>query len=119
MLRQQQLSIIAGDTTTYKLTLKSAGAPVDLSRQVLIMTIKVQAEDEDEQALVRKRVTVADDANARSGVGYIVLQSTDTNTLSPGNYVYDIKKVIPGSPPDVATVLWGTISISRSVTRSV
>ncbi|MBF0096291.1 MAG: hypothetical protein HQM04_06500 [Magnetococcales bacterium] len=118
-VKEQNLSIIAGDTTTYTVRIKAFGAPVDISGHLLLMTIKRSTDDTDEQAVVRKRVVIPADNQAKNGLGVLVLQSVDTCDVEPGNYRYDVKKVIPGTLPDVTTILRGNFSIERSITRSV
>lgn len=107
-----------GDTKTYTLTFKDGtGRAIDVSGHELWFTMKRQITDPDSEAVLQKRVVFADNEASRAGSGMLVLDSTETGAVEPGTYWCDLQKVVPGSPPVVATLLSGKIAVLPDVTR--
>ena len=105
-----------GDTYTNKLTFTDeANNPIDITGKVYWMTLKLDPEATDANAEVQVSVT-ASGADALNGIVYVVLDPTDTNDLTPGNYYYDIQQV--GGPSDVTTIIEGRVKVERDITRA-
>lgn len=120
MTTQQNISLPRGDTHTFEIHVVNSTRSwqlVDLSNQVLILTVKSDNTDSDAEALLQKRSVLPDNAESKAGRCRIVLSANDTN-IRPGRYLYDIQLSVPGSPPLVSTLLFGFFTITADVTRS-
>lgn len=107
--------LFRGDSRTIRATIKGEDmTPVNVSGHTLWVTLKKQAHDPDPGVL---QVMSAQpfDASAQNGVGTVRLESTDTDTLSPGMYYYDVQWVAPGI---VKTVEAGRVRVKPDRTRS-
>ncbi|HAT48864.1 MAG: hypothetical protein HQL07_03900 [Nitrospirae bacterium] len=108
-----------GDTKVWGLSFKdSVGAPIDVTGHELWFTMKREITDLDEDAVLQKKIIFSSGAESENGIGTLTLDSTETGAIDPGNYFFDLQKVIPGSPPIVATLISGKISVLPDVTRS-
>jgi len=104
-----------GDTQVYRLILKKEdGTPVDLTGSSVWFTIKRNVKDLDTEAIVQKKVD--NHVDPSNGITEIKLEPSDTNTATPGQYVYDFQLVKPNG--DVKTLLAGKVKILADVTRS-
>lgn len=112
-------SFFRGDTKQYNLEFKEQnGAPINIVGHELWFTLKSNIDDSDDDAILQKKVVAPDGNNSENGLITIMLSSTDTESIAPGTYQYDIQKTIPGSPPIVATIMAGQIAVLADVTRS-
>ncbi len=107
-----------GDTRVYPVSFKDkTGTPIDISGHELWFTLKRDPKDEDKDAVFQKMVVFPSDENSRNGAGEMRLESNETDTIPPLTYFYDLQKVIPGDPPDVATLAFGKVSVMADITR--
>lgn len=88
---------------TYKLKLSFPGK--NISGWLFTFTLKSNLEDATPALQISK--TAGDGANDEptNGIVYLEIDSAASALLTPGSYYYDIQRVIPGSPPDVRTIL--------------
>ncbi len=108
-----------GDTKAFDLSFTdSAGLPIDVTGHELWFTLKASVTDLDADAAFQKRIVFPDSAESQQGVATLVLSSEETGTIEPGTYYFDIQKVIPETPPVVATLMSGKVSVLPDVTRS-
>ena len=108
-----------GDTKVFNLSFKnSSGQPIDISNHELWFTMKGQVTDSDADAIFQKKIIFSAGAESQGGIGVLTLDSTDTGGIDPGTYFFDIQKVIPETPPVVATLMSGKISVLADVTRN-
>jgi hypothetical protein len=108
-----------GDTKAFNLTFKdSAGLPIDISGHELWFTLKTNVTDMDADAAFQKKIVFPDSDISQQGIGTLTLTSEETGTINPGTYHFDIQKVIPDTPPVVATLMSGKISILSDITRN-
>jgi len=106
------LEIIRGDTTQYTITFKdSVGAPIDISGWTIFLTVKGSIFDSDDKAVIKKDITITDGSG---GQAVITLLPTDTATLPPLTYLYDIQ--VKTNTGEVYTVLLGDFTIIGDVT---
>ena len=109
-----------GDTKAFDLSFTdSSGLPIDVTGHELWFTLKTSIADSDADAAFQKRIVFPGSAESQQGVATLVLTSEETGTIEPGTYFFDIQKVIPDTPPVVATLLSGKVSILPDITRSV
>nr|CRH06137.1 protein of unknown function [Candidatus Magnetococcus massalia] len=120
MAGQSQLSpFYRGDTKVFNLSFKDGdGSPINIAGHQLWFTMKKDVADPDSKAVLQKQITFPDDAQSQSGAGALTLESTETGSIEPGVYLYDIQKVIPGDPPVVATLMSGKINVLPDITQS-
>ena len=108
-----------GDTKAFDLTFKdSAGLPIDISNHELWFTLKGNVTDLDADAAFQKKIIFANGTESQQGIGALTLTSEETGSIEPGTYFFDIQKVIPDTPPVVATLMSGKISILPDITRT-
>jgi len=88
-----KIKLIRGDTRTITATMKdSDGNAIDLTGGTLMFTANSSSSPSDDTgAAVEKDVTSFD--NPTTGIQDITLTSSDTNSLTPGTYYYDIQFV--------------------------
>lgn len=105
-----------GDTKVYKFTFTGQ----DITGWSIWFTLKGSEGDLDEAAVLQVSSTAGDDVSDDpvNGLMFLTLGSDVTDLVEPGEYVYDFQRVISGSPPDVRTLLSGSISILVDITRS-
>jgi hypothetical protein len=108
-----------GDTKAFNLTFKdSAGLPIDITDHELWFTMKSNVTDLDADAAFQKKIIFPDSDTSRQGIGTLTLTSEETGTINPGTYFFDIQKVIPDTPPVVATLMSGKISVLSDITQN-
>ena len=108
-----------GDTKIFNLSFEdSNGQGINITGHELWFTMKRVDTDADEQAILQKRVIFPSGEAAEKGVGVLSLSSEETKTIEPGTYVYDIQKVIPETPPVVATFMSGKIRVLPDITQN-
>jgi hypothetical protein len=109
-----------GDTKKYKLTVvDQSNIPIDITDWTFWFTMKLNKSQADVDASLQKSFLMPVNADSTNGIGYITLDSTDTDDISPNKYHYDIQRVITGTPPDVATVFYGVVRVLEDVTINV
>ena len=107
-----------GDTKVFNLSFKdNAGTPINISGHKLWFTMKINVTDADANAVFQKEITFPENTDSENGVGALTLGSDETGTIEPGTYFFDIQKVIPGTPPIVATLLSGRVAVLSDITR--
>jgi len=108
--------IYRGDTKTYKITqTDSLGAIVDVTGWEIWFTLKLNDDDLDTAAVLQVKYVIPPGADATAGIAYMVIDSTDTE-VAVDKYFYDFQRVVPGSPPDVATLEKGKVKILQDIT---
>lgn len=106
--------LFRGDSREYSLVFTdSAGTAIDISGWKVYFTLKKNALKNDDNAPLKKDVT--DHEAPTEGKTKIVLAPSDTNTLQPGDYVFDIQVKKPNG--DVITVVKGELKLEADVTR--
>jgi hypothetical protein len=110
-----------GDTEQYTLTITVGGTEVDLTGSTLWFTVKVNEDDKDDWAVIRKQtgsgIENADQEEEETlGKAVLTLSAEDTQYLSVQDYVYDVQyKAASG---DITTVEQGTFTVTTDVTRA-
>ena len=108
-----------GDTKAFDLSFKdSAGLPIDITNHELWFTMKGNVTDLDADAAFQKKIVFTDSPESQQGIGTLTLTSEETGSIDPGTYFFDIQKVIPNTPPVVATLMSGKISVLPDITRT-
>lgn len=107
-----------GDTKKYKFTFTDAnGAPVNITGWEIWLTLKLDVAAVDANAEMQVKHVVGNDVADDPVNGVANLTATSVNTTIPvGTYQYDMQRVIPGSPPDVRTLLRGKVKVLQDVT---
>ena len=108
----KNMSIVRGDTKTYKLVFRNqAGDIVDITNYTVMFTLKSDSADDDDDALISKTMTVE---SGESGEATLTLSPSDTD-IDGGIYVYDIQLVTASG--SVHTPVTGTVTIQDDVTK--
>jgi hypothetical protein len=113
-------SFYRGDTRDYKLVVNHKdGTPVPLYGKILYFTLKVDPDDTDDLSVLQIRMPFPDNTDSQNGIGYLHIDSTQTNEIPPGPYYYDFQIVQPvsGKPPIVITIDSNKVEILKDVTR--
>lgn len=96
-----------------------AGSPLDISGGTLLFTIKSNARQLDDDAIVRKSSEPGggiDITDAAGGIATINLLPIDTSEVyAPADYVWDLQYVSSGAY--IYTLTDGVVSIRPDVTR--
>lgn len=92
MATKQNLQIIQGDSKSYNLTFRNtAGVALDISTWTIYFTVKRAFSDADADAILLKTVAPGQHTDPTHGITVVALDTTDTGTLSRGNYYYSIQ----------------------------
>lgn len=103
-----------GDSREYTLTFtNSTGGAIDITGWKVYFTMKLRFGHSDDDCAVKKNIVLHDDLI--NGKTKIVLLPSDTETLKPNTYLYDIQ--IKRDSENILTVLTGKIEIKPDVTR--
>lgn len=106
-----------GDTRIFHGTVLNGTTAYDLRGMYVMFTVKRKVTDSDEEALIAKDIGPLTGTAAEAGQFSITLDSTDTQNLAAGNYVYDFQLVDVTQSPHVVTTLGaGTFTIVAGVT---
>jgi hypothetical protein len=105
-------SLIRGDDRTFALEFKKDGVPQDITGWTIFFTLKRSLYDSDNDALIKKTVTVHTDPT--NGKTEFSITSAETDSLS-GTYYYDIQYKDTGNK--INTVMIGTMNFQEDVTR--
>lgn len=112
------LSMFRGDSKTWDLTFTdSNSSSINITGYTIYFTIKnkntyYNASD-DADALVSVNVTSHTDAT--SGLSAVALTPSNTSTIAPGTYVYDMQ--LKDAAGNIMTFINGEILINADVTR--
>jgi hypothetical protein len=109
-----ELRLTRGDTETYTLTFKDgSGVAYNITSWLVFFTLKKQHDVYDADADLQKMVSTHTDPT--NGQTQITLLHTDTHSLDPGEYYYDIQVVTDAS--EVVTVMKGIFTLGWDTTR--
>ena len=118
-------TLYRGDTRVLRFTVTDGAAVKDITGYKFFCTIKVNQDDADSAAVLQVSTTAGDNQwdedndDVANGKCYLVLSSTDTNGLTPGErYFYDLQRVAPGTPVKVKTLESGYVKIKYDATRA-
>ncbi len=108
----------AGNTVSYDMTFTdSDGVPINISNDLMFMTLKHDPDDADVDAALQKQITFPNDANSIAGLGTFTLDSTDTSDLQDGCYFFDFQRVVDGTAPlEVYTHGSGSVEVKKRIT---
>jgi len=117
-MTDQDLSIYRGDSKTWTLTFKdSNGAAINLTGYTIFFTVKTQTTyvdaSSDTSASISKTITVH--TNPTLGLSSLVLAPSDTSSLTPTKYRYDMQ--LKDGSSNILTVITGNFEILADVTR--
>lgn len=112
------LTIYRGDSKTWNLTFTdAAGTAIDITGYTIFFTVKKKNsytnDTVDTDAIVQKNITVH--TNPTGGISQLTLQPSDTNTIVPAIYVYDMQ--LKDSGGTILTFIKGLFTITADVTR--
>jgi hypothetical protein len=83
------LSIIKGNSKNYRLAFETtSGDALDITGYTVFFTVKKNVNQTDDQAIISKTNTTH--SNPTGGISIITITTTDTSSLQPGVYLYDI-----------------------------
>jgi hypothetical protein len=112
--------LIRGDTRKIEITITDEfGVPVNIQGHTIFFTLKTDKTLADSLATLQVSYTVATDADALVGKTVLVLSATDTASVPPGKYFYDIQWVTTGATPEVTTIALGIVSVEYDITVDV
>jgi hypothetical protein len=112
MIEQTCLSIKRGDNWSRTLYFEDEdGSPIDITGWTLFFTVKVNADDLDNAAIIAKTITVFTDPV--SGEAGISLSSADTNQAI-GSFLWDIQ--VKTNLGQIITVAEGILTITKDIT---
>jgi len=101
-----------GDDQVIELEFKEDGVPINITNWKVYFTLKKNKSDSDNDAVIKKDVTVH--TEPLNGKTQILLTNTETDSLN-GIYYYDIQYKDDSS--NIKTVLWGMINFFEDITR--
>lgn len=111
-IAKTDLEIKRGDSKTYTIKFRDKdNNPVDISGWTVYFTVKENLGQTDENAKIKKDVTVH--SNPLNGETQIALTSTDTNLV--GNYIFDIQ--YKNMVNEIKTIVEGFITFAKDITR--
>lgn len=118
----RRLSLTRGNTQTYTLqfnggTAGSSGSAYDLTGYNVFFTLKTDYNLADSAASLQKTAGTAA-SHATNGIAIISLISTDTSSLSPGEYFYDFKLKNSTSGGTTITAMKGMFDLEFDVTKT-
>ena len=112
--------LIRGDTRKIEITITDEfGVPVNIQGHKIYFTLKTDKTLADSLATLQVSYTVATDADALVGKTVLVLSATDTASVPPGKYFYDIQWKTTGGTPEVTTISLGVVLVESDITISV
>jgi len=107
--------LVRGDDWTIKLTLTSGGSPIDITGYTFYFTLKSDIDVADVSAELQVTAT-SGSPDAANGIVYIVVDNTDTYSLDPRTYNYDVQQT--DDVGNVTTILIGKVKVEKDVTRT-
>mgnify|MGYP007071576780 CR=1 FL=1 len=107
-----------GDSKTFDLTFTSSnGTTLNITGYTIFFTVKNKNsyynEFNDSSALVS--VNVTSHTNATSGLSQVNISPSDTSTIAPGTYIYDMQ--LKDATGKVLTFIGGNFVLVPDVTR--
>ena len=112
--------LIRGDTRKIEITITDEfGVPINIQGHEIFFTLKADKTLADSSAKLQVSYTVATDADALMGKTVLVLNATDTASVPPGKYFYDIQWVTTGATVEVTTIALGILSVEYDITVDI
>lgn len=112
--------LIRGDTRKIEITITDEfGVPVNIQGHKIYFTLKPDKTLADSLATLQVSYTVATDADALVGKTVLVLSATNTASVPPGKYFYDIQWVTTGATVEVTTIAIGVLSVDYDITVNI
>lgn len=112
--------LIRGDTRKIEITITDEfGVPVNIQGHKIFFTLKTDKTLADSLATLQVSYTVPTDADALAGKTVLVLSATDTASVPPGKYFYDIQWVTTGATVEVTTIAIGVLSVDYDITVDI
>lgn len=106
--------LVRGDDWTIKLSVQQNGSVVDITGYTYYFTLKSDIDAADPGDL---QVTASSTgADAAAGIVYINVADTQTNSLEPRTYNYDVQQIDDSG--NVQTLLIGKVKVVKDVTRT-
>jgi len=118
------INTYVGDTTVLEVKIYKNDVLLDLSDYLVLFTIKQSfvgaisvPSGSDSSATLRKNSEASGGIEkVSSGLVRITINSSDTDGLLAGKYLYDVQISKQGSPTTVFTVISGTVNLNSQVT---
>lgn len=101
-----------GDTRDYEINITKNGVPENITGWVFFFTVKIDYNQTDDQAAIKKNITSHIDPE--NGKSFIPLTTNDTD-IDPGLYWYDIQAKKPNG--SILTLAIGRLPITMNITR--
>ena len=112
--------LIRGDTRKIEITITDEfGVPVNIQGHKIYFTLKTDKTLADSLATLQVSSVIAADADALAGKTVLVLSATDTASVPPGKYFYDIQWVTAGATVEVTTIAIGILSVDYDITVNI
>jgi hypothetical protein len=111
------MQIYRGDTVHRLCTFTKNGSPMPINNLELFFTAKTNRSDDDDDAVIQKKITIPDDALASSGKCYFDLDETET-AIPVGSYWYDFQ-LVDDVNSTVTTLGVGKLKILQDVTLTI
>jgi hypothetical protein len=112
------IEMYRGDTKSMTLTFKdSAGTSVNITGYSIYFTVKNKLSYVDDSAdsdAIISSVTTSH-TYATSGTSVLTISSSQTSTVTPGKYIYDIQ--LKDASNNILTVVAGAFILNADVTR--
>ena len=108
--------MIRGDTLPIHLTLSVDGSPVDVGGDTIYFTLKSLQTDADGVAALQYSYTLPSNASTAVGIADVLVPASETATVTPGTYFFDIQWKRAVSPVEVYTVALGKIVVRYDIT---
>ncbi len=113
-MAKQRLDAARGDTINLRVpVVDQDGAPVDITGAAVRMTVKRNLSDADLSALITR--TVGDGVTLttpEAGIADVTITATQTATLTPAKYYWDVQVTLSGT---VSTVAEGYLDVRSDV----
>ena len=110
----EHIKVFRGDTKNYSITIFAENERLTLTDWTIRFTVKENKSDTDANAVIQILGTTVD---ADNGIGKIVLNKAHTDTLTPGDYYYDIQ-IDNLTTGQVSTIRNGIFTVKEDITRT-
>jgi hypothetical protein len=111
------MQIYRGDSVHRLCTFTLNGKAMPINGLALFFTVKVNKSDDDDDAVIQKKITIPDDSLASSGKCYFDLDETET-AIPVGSYWYDFQ-LVDDINSTVTTLGVGKLKILQDVTQTI
>lgn len=108
--------LIRGDDQVFTLIFKEGGGVKDITGWTIFFTLKKNQDDSDDDAVIQKDITSHTDPT--QGETEFSLANAETDPLQ-GIYYYDVQYKDTSTPENIKTVMIGTMSFEKDVTRRI